>query len=248
MKAQAFRAAVVPVRHRFNVVGVVLGAALAVASFAPSVQAGGDLAPVAPARPFSWSGCYLGMQAGYSWNNVSGVDTTLAGGNPAAYDYAADGIVLGGHVGCALQRGVFVFGVEGDLEVTGADGDGIAPAPIDPYFHRTSIDWMGSARARAGIVHGSSLFYVTGGWAWAEVDHKFGEAPGTTFFHTYSDIRDGWTLGGGVESIVKAGLTVRVEYRYTDLGSVTNSNPSTNSLDRNDMTSHALRLGLSARF
>ena len=35
---------------------------------------------------------------------------------------------------------------------------------------------------------------------------------------SWSDVRTGWTAGGGIEYLVLPNVTLRVEYRYTDFG------------------------------
>src|SRR6478609_8294673 len=71
-------------------------------------------APFIAAVPiFTWTGFYVGAQAGYSWgdnNNGFGIansNVAFVGGTP---------FVVGGHVGYNAQFGQFVVGVEGDLE------------------------------------------------------------------------------------------------------------------------------------
>jgi outer membrane immunogenic protein len=196
----------------------------------------------------SWTGCYVGVQAGYMWSNVDGVGTNIAGLFPVPYDYDVDGFVGGGHVGCNYQRGSIVLGVEGDLEGSAADGSTIEVAGTNTYEHETEVNWMASIRGRLGYASGPGLFYLTAGWAWAEVDHSVGFAGAAAPFHTYSETRDGWTIGGGYEIFMARGVTARIEYRYTDLGSVSSINVGSNSIDRNDMDFHAVRLGLTAKF
>jgi outer membrane immunogenic protein len=196
----------------------------------------------------SWTGCYVGVQAGYMWSNVDGLGTNIAGLFPTPYEYDVDGFVGGGHIGCNYQRGSIVVGVEGDLEGSAADGSATAVSGALTYEHETEVNWMASLRGRLGYASGSSLFYLTAGWAWAEVDHSIGFAGVAEPFHTYSETRDGWTVGAGYEVVMTRRITARIEYRYTDLGSVSDTNAGANSIDRNDMDFHAVRLGLTAKF
>ena len=235
--------------YHLGLLGIVAGAALglsAAVANADGPQYRGSYRASVP--DVSWTGCYVGVQAGYIWSSVDGVDTTPVGANPAPYDYDADGFIGGGHIGCSYQRGSIVVGVEGDLEGSAADGRAIALSPIFTYEHETEVNWMASLRGRLGYASGSSLFYLTAGWAWADVDHSIGFAGAAAPFHTYSETRDGWTVGAGYEVVMTRRITARIEYRYTDLGSVSNTNVGANSIDRNDMDVHAVRLGLTAKF
>ena len=202
----------------------------------------------ASAPDVSWTGCYVGVQAGYMWSNVDGLGTNIAGLFPVPYEHDADGFVGGGHIGCNYQRGNVVVGVEGDLEGSAADGRSLTASPPLTYEHETEVNWMASIRGRLGYASGSSLFYLTAGWAWAEVDHSISIVGEPAPFHTYGETRDGWTVGAGYEVVMTRRITARIEYRYTDLGSVSSTNVGENSIDRNDMDFHAVRLGLTAKF
>jgi outer membrane immunogenic protein len=84
----------------------------------------------------------------------------------------------------------------------------------------------------------------------------------TTGGGSWSDTRVGWTAGGGIETIISAGLTLRLEYRYTDLGSyskslplattclggVCPSSPSYNSIVNLHPTNNTVRVGLGLNF
>src|SRR3977135_4389727 len=79
----------------------------------------------------SWAGPYLGGNLSYSWGSVSGKPPKPAGfvgGLRGRYNWQ--------------YGGPFVFGIEGDLQVTGAD-DTFAP-------WKFSNPWFGTIRARAG--------------------------------------------------------------------------------------------------
>lgn len=211
-KAQTVRAAAVTaVRRRCNVIGVILGAALAAASFAPNVQAGGDLAPVPPS--FSWQGFYAGMQAGYAWGESSDVPWGVPNGPLVNNDGPADlsGPFAGIHVGYNFQRDRFVFGVEGDLELTALEGN---DEDRGGNINGIRGNWQASLRARAGVLVGPrSLFYLTGGFAWLDADGTISDVPA---IQTASHFFTGWTIGGGVEHVIGPKATLRLEYRYTE--------------------------------
>ena len=77
-------------------------------------------APVYPPPVATWAGCYLGGAVGAVNNRVSGsVDfegfSTSASGNKT-------GAIYGGYLGCNLQNGNFVYGIEGDFSGIGGSG------------------------------------------------------------------------------------------------------------------------------
>lgn len=214
----------------------------------PTLAAAADLGPYPrPSPPLrddpptyfntvaSWSGFYAGLQGGYAWgdNDV----TTSYLGVPYNYGYSSSGFVGGIHAGYNWQMNRLVVGVESDLEgsnISGTGSNGIST-------HTTDVDWLGSLRARFGIAADRTLFYATGGLAYGDV-HEAELVPGSdgTVFRT------GWTAGLGLEHQISRGLSARLEYRYTDLGTSTNTFQGV--ADRSDVSFGAVRAGLSWKF
>lgn len=183
---------------------------------------------------FSWTGGYVGLQAGYGWSDVDRDTGTFAN------SYDADGFVGGLHAGYNHQWGNFVLGVEGDIEYSDMSGDdGGAGGTID----QVEINWMGSLRARAGFAIDRALIYGTGGVAFADIDQNNVSGVPVSFSDTYV----GWTAGAGVEYAFTDNFTGRLEYRYTDFGSETYT-PAGLAAFTNDITNHAVRIGLSYKF
>jgi len=145
-----------------------------------------------PLNAYSWAGPYLGGTLGYSWGEV--------GNNPTK----PSGITGGIEAGYNWQTGPWVFGVEGDINLTGAN-DTFAP-------WKFSNPWFGTLRGRAGYAFSNVLFYGTGGLA-------FGELRGETFGLSESHSTVGWTLGAGTEFGLAQNWTAKIEYLYVDLDS-----------------------------
>jgi outer membrane immunogenic protein len=95
------------------------------------------------------------------------------------------------------------------------------------------LGWDGSVRARLGyLVNPRWLVYATGGVAWQEIDtiSSCGAGSGfcgggVTVSGTSSNVKTGWTVGGGVETALWSHWLARAEYRYADFGSVSNILP-----------------------
>ncbi len=143
-----------------------------------------------PLNAYSWAGPYLGGNLGYSWGSVDNNPT-----NPS-------GFVFGAQAGYNWQTGPWVFGVEGDLQVTGAD-DTFAP-------WKFSNPGFGTVRGRGGYAFNNILFYGTAGLA-------FGELKGQTFGLSESHTDAGWTAGLGAEFGVAPNWSAKIEYLYVDL-------------------------------
>ncbi|MDU6731688.1 MAG: porin family protein, partial [Bradyrhizobium sp.] len=145
-----------------------------------------------PLNAYSWAGPYLGGTLGYEWGSV--------GNNPTK----PSGLVGGLTAGYNWQNGPWVFGAEGDINLTGAN-DTFAP-------WKFSNPWFGTVRGRAGYAFNNILFYGTGGLA-------FGGLRGETFGLSESHTSLGWTLGAGAEFGLAQNWTAKIEYLYIDLDS-----------------------------
>jgi outer membrane immunogenic protein len=141
-------------------------------------------------RPDCWAGPYLGGNLGYAWGSVAN--------NPSK----PSGFVGGVQAGYNWRNGPWVFGLEGDIQATGAE-DTFAP-------WKFSNPWFGTVRGRAGFAFNNVLFFGTGGLA-------FGELRATTFGVSESHTNAGWTFGAGAEMGFAPNWSAKVEYLYVDL-------------------------------
>jgi outer membrane immunogenic protein len=143
-----------------------------------------------PLNAFSWAGPYLGGNLGYAWGSVDN--------NPAKPSGFAGG-VQGGY---NWQNGPWVFGIEGDIQATGAE-ETFAP-------WKFSNPWFGTVRGRGGYAFNNVLFYATGGIA-------FGELRAETFGLSETHTNAGWTVGAGAEMGFAPNWSAKIEYLYVDL-------------------------------
>jgi outer membrane immunogenic protein len=171
--------------------------ALIAAGWAMSAQAAdlnyGSRAPYTvnqPLNAYSWAGPYIGGNLGYAWGSVDNNPTKPSG---------VSGGIQGGY---NWQSGPFVFGVEGDIQITGAD-DTFAP-------WKFSNPWFGTVRGRAGYAFNNIYLYGTGGLA-------FGDLRAETFGLSETHTNAGWTVGAGAEFGLVQNWTAKIEYLYVDL-------------------------------
>jgi outer membrane immunogenic protein len=211
-------------------------------------------APFIAAVPvFTWTGFYVGAQAGYAWGEdaprlfLNGTDITAAEVGTGT-DYDTDGFVGGVHAGYNVQFGQFVVGVEGDIEAAGIDGDRTWGVPGNSISASTEINFQGSIRARAGVAFDRALLYVTGGLAFANIENTYTDVFGaTTVVDKFDDTQWGWTLGAGVEYAITNNLTARAEYRYTQFDSYTNDLGG-GLVVEHEPEFHTVRVGVSYKF
>ena len=179
-------------------------------------------------------------------------------------------LTLGGFAGYRIQLGNAVLGVETDLAwkraSTALVQSGITPLYVNETFAGTMTQgWDGSLRGRLGaLLTPSLLLYGTAGLAYGEVggsfsyDAQYGtgcSAASVTGAKSWNEIRFGYTWGGGLEADIGGGLKARLEYRFTDFGSISKDVPlastgcdsySCGTNARIDMNAafHTVRLGL----
>ncbi|MBK9077954.1 MAG: porin family protein [Hyphomicrobium sp.] len=179
-------------------------------SASTAVFAGGDLKgdPVEDrCSGGRWEGPYIGAQVG--WVSAD-ADQSNIGVSLSSEDDAFSAGVLGGY---NRQCGRVVFGIRSDINWT----DVGSSATIAGQTFTSSYDYYGTLRGRLGITHEDMLFYVTGGLAYADVDHAL-SAPAFGVNQSDSDMKFGYVVGGGIEFMRDDRWTLRAEALYVDLG------------------------------
>jgi outer membrane immunogenic protein len=209
--------------------------ALAADMAAPVYKAPPPLAPV-----YSWTGFYIGVNAG--WKGIEGAGMTstpndaatlgfnaaciAAGACPQNYGNASgSGFIGGGQVGYNWQIQNFVVGVETDFQGTSAKATTTTTTAIFAPFigtQSTKENWLGTVRGRVGVLATPTfLAYVTGGFAYAGVNRNWSGNFTAPFFSFWSGsdrtTATGGTAGGGVEWAAGNGWSVGVEYLYARL-------------------------------
>jgi outer membrane immunogenic protein len=198
---------------------------------------------------YNWSGVYVGVQGGYQWAEDDVADPVE--GNASSFDF--DGALVGLHAGYDKQVGSFVFGLVGDVEWADGDGTSDAFGVGSSAFARAEVNWQASLRARIRYAFDRVLLYATGGLAVADYDFDF-TCCGDPFGggDQFSDTLVGYTVGVGAAYAFADQWNVWADYRFTDFdtasGNITNCcAPPPNSQDH-DISTNAIRLGLSRRF
>lgn len=193
----------------------------------------------APVEMWTWQGFYFGGNAGYAsagdgdetdlFRNPNGILGPLDIGGIG--ELQAEGGFLGLQGGYNWQRGRFVFGIEGDIQA-GDVNDGIGtsnfefpPATATTGFFgtaETDMNYFGTIRGRIGLAQDNWLLYVTGGYAFADVDYSLiatnrgGTPVGNTVTFDESEVRGGYVIGAGAEWAIRNNLTLKIEYQYLD--------------------------------
>jgi outer membrane immunogenic protein len=203
---------------------------------APAIKAA---APV-----YDWGGWYGGVNTGVGVSQSGANDgdiqtdtdlgaTRFTGGAQAGYNW---------HF---APR--WVAGIEGD---TGHLGIKRSLEGLDSGVFGVTAGAYGTIRGRIGYTNGPSLFYVSGGVAFVNIKNNFDDPVGGTFA-SKSRIATGWTMGGGIETMLRGNWSAKAEYLYIDAGDQEVFNPSIfgdGSIAPFRNRFHVFRYGLNYKF
>ena len=217
-----------------------------------------DLAPVyaktAPMPPpaFSWTGCYLGVHAGFGgMHNLFAFESSHNG-------QFGDGGLAGGQVGCNYQTGMLVVGLEGEGWWSGIKDEFNRTTDSEGFFTNDSIKnkYDYSIAGRFGVAFDHALVYLKGGWVWGRFD--FSDQNGcefcTTVTSTASKTLNGPLIGVGVEYAFTNSWTAKVEYNYLNyrstsvrLNCISGCSPF-GEADSEGAEKHIIKLGINYLF
>lgn len=246
---------------------------------AASAAHAADLPVKAAPLAYDWSGFYIGVHAGYGQQTGSvnfGPGNTVSGNYftqgwvPQSLSTRADGALGGAQIGANWQSGSFVYGVETDVSFAALNGS------VNSNFAflngsgnfltaaSSKLDALGTVRGRIGYTPWDrSLLYMTGGLAYG----RAGISSSATVFNNIGQIicgptgvcasaastkwLTGWTIGGGWEQAVTQHWSVKLEYLYYDLGSLSHTMtdvPSFAFTVSQDFKGHIARAGVNYKF
>lgn len=197
--------------YKSAISALVLGASL---SLGTAGQASEPYVGPAPST-FNWTGFYAGIHLGYATGSYDQGSPAL----PVGPNVDVDGFVAGGTLGYNYQINNIVLGIEADIS-TGPDGITAQGTQTPGWRCNTgacnaSIDWFGTIRARLGLAMDNWLLFVSGGYAYGEVDggiYNSAQQGGGS--------ADGWAAGAGVEYAMTQNLIAKFEYLHVDLGDI----------------------------
>lgn len=253
------------VKHSIACASVALAAALAGTQGAVAADLGGHYRPEpveevnyrAPDPYWNWSGLYFGGNVGYGFTDVgtsldritAPVDTLGSAGA-----LSTDGVFGGVQLGYNWQRERLVFGLETDFQFADMQDSAFGQYNGNTTFNggaTADIDWFGTVRGRIGLADGRTLYYVTGGLAYADVDFAQVANDGGTFVGAGGDkTMLGYTVGGGIEHALAPNLSVKLEYQYLDFGKekFAGTDGINDYVSKVDVDMHTVRAGLNYKF
>lgn len=214
---------------------------LASAAFTAPALAADPMVMMDPVMPpmetasADWTGFYMGVFGGATFNpatpgvlefdqNLDGIYAPLTGGLATAFGSnfigSREGGFTGGfELGYDRQLGQFVVGVVGDIAYADYSDvqSGFSSTPAS-YTETTTLNVLGTIRARAGFAVGDSILaYVHGGFAAGDVTSTFASTnPNGVSRGTANQY--GYQVGAGLEGMVTEHVSLGIQYDYTNLG------------------------------
>jgi outer membrane immunogenic protein len=197
----------------------------------------------------SWTGFYIGVHGGGAWQGNQNMTFQDPNGIIAPVGLNNVGNSAFGGVG-GLQLGynwqfapAWVVGAEGDFSWASLSDNrtatpltftagGVAvgnPGGGPGLVNNTSVhmsantEWLSSVRAKLGFTGwlNNTMFYATGGVAWANVEYSAQEANVPAVFarqflsvSSFTQVQTGWVAGGGAEWMVTPNILLRAEYLF----------------------------------
>lgn len=227
------------------------GILIALAGSAVAADMAYKASPPAVAPIYSWTGFYIGANAGYAWTDST---DSLTPANAVAQGFFTPpppqiatslplnpkGFIGGGQFGYNWQVSpMWVLGFETDFQGANLNSTISLPGPADTTRIMTAtekLDWIGTFRGRVGATPWNrTLVYFTGGLAYGQGSLStaltrpgIGSPTGCGGLNNcqagaVSGTNTGWTVGGGVEWAFASNWSLKGEYLYYDLGTLSHS-------------------------
>jgi outer membrane immunogenic protein len=215
-----------------------LSALIATTTLVSAADLPGRTAPVAPVLSvpvFSWSGFYAGVHGAWISDNGEAERTGLSGVSldalPTRAGLSDSGLGGGAQIGYLWQFGSIVAGLEADLTAVDVGRTRSYEGVETPFSLRTDLSsqvrLFGTVKGRVGFTMPSllpivqqSLIYVTGGLAYAKVEHE-GQItvtpPGVGPQESSNEWTTGFVIGAGTEHMLTPSVSIKSETLYYNL-------------------------------
>jgi opacity protein-like surface antigen len=172
---------------------------------------------------YSWAGFYVGGQLGATWETARWTLDRWGTVEPRVA-----GLLGGGEIGFNHQVGRWVFGIQGDLSWSNAQG--ARPCPNGFFYScESELDFLATTTARIGYAYWDRLLvYAKGGLAIAREHNRYSCYTGSQMTsgvtlvgcpsQTDTNTKTGWTVGWGTEFGLTRAISIKSETSYVDLG------------------------------
>lgn len=208
--------------------GANLGGAFGASDFA---TAGGSGFPFFEGQVYPTLEAFSGLPAViFAYGSNSASSTSFTVGAQLGYNYYANGMLFGLEADANLlhiRNSVTTTALGHSFSFPVPPGTPVGPATTYTFHNELDADYVLTLRPRIGTDFAGGIAYATGGLALTQLNysHSF-RAPGGTFNGlsedaSASEIKLGWSLGGGFEFPISDNVSFKTEYLFTRFGDVT---------------------------
>lgn len=201
--------------------------------------------PLADINTFTWTGAYIGVNAGYGFGRIKEV-----GGDGDGEAIKPKGFIGGVQAGYNWQFDQLIAGIETDFQGSAMKDSEDDFEDLDSS--EVKIKWFGTVRGRLGYnIAERTLLYGTAGLAYGKFSfnqRSFNNRNETTSVIGISDTRAGYTVGGGLEYAFTDNVTLKGEYLYTDLGKSRFGDRNDQDSVNTKITFSTVRIGVNYKF
>jgi len=187
-------------------------------------------APIPPPVRYTWTGIYFGANAGYGFGQFA--PGSLYSSDYSAFNYSANGGLIGLTAGAQIQNGHTVIGFEADIDWTNTKGSASGTinfngSPIGTTTLSSTLSSISTLRTRLGYAHENWLFFVTGGVAatnqTSTLSRSVGFVCGTGAFNSPpcsspTELHLGLSAGAGIEYGITTNLSAKGEWIWLGAG------------------------------
>jgi len=177
-----------------------------------------------PPPAFSWTGFYIGVNAGYAWgyDPVTDLDDYYSYGTTNTV--VPNGGTGGGQIGFNWQFTPFIVaGVEAEGGYMGVQGTQSWTGAVNPWDGVAGVKGgaYGAVTGRFGFTEDRWMYYAKAGVVFGGLEVSYSD-PGLVGGGVSNQVHVGWTVGGGIEWALTPNWSVKAEYDFYDFGKTTN--------------------------
>jgi outer membrane immunogenic protein len=155
-----------------------------------------------------------------------------------------DAEIAGLKVGAGMTLGSILY-IGAEVDGAAAFGDYNELLPVGSGYE-AELNYLTSARLRAGVVFDRTMIYGTVGGAIMDLDRTFFRPNGEK--DDVNQLAYGTTYGVGIEFGLSDNLRLFGEYRVTDYSDIEETSMWAPSVETNELTTNALNVGLNYAF
>lgn len=208
----------------------ILSAVLTMTAIATTSAFAADLPRSAPMPAYkapaalasTWTGCFLGANAGAAAANASIVNANT--GEAIVSSNTATGFAGGGQIGCNYQfQNGLVLGFRNMFDATSLSRSATASTgALAGFTGTTSTQWFHTALLRVGYAAmPKGWLYLQGGATWAATKQTITNVAGVQVAEATRSSNTGYAVGGGFEYMLDPKWSTFIEYNYLGFGTNT---------------------------